>query len=55
MAAIDQGSCYVLATTIPREELSDKEVIQAYKHQNDSVEKGFRFLKDPLFFVSSLL
>ncbi len=51
---IDQGSCYVLATTIPREELSDQEVIQAYKRQNDSVEKGFRFLKDPVFFTSSL-
>jgi transposase len=51
---IDQGSCYVLATTIPREALEDKEVIQAYKRQNDSVEKGFRFLKDPLFFASSL-
>lgn len=51
---VDQGSCYVLATTIPREELSDPEVIKAYKRQNDSVEKGFRFLKDPVFFTSSL-
>lgn len=51
---VDQGSCYVLATTIPREELSDQEVIQAYKRQNESVERGFRFLKDPLFFTSSL-
>jgi transposase len=53
-AMVDQGSCYVLATTIPREELSDPEVIKAYKRQNDSVEKGFRFLKDPVFFTSSL-
>ena len=51
---IDQGSCYVLASTVPRGELSDQEVIQAYKHQNDSVERGFRFLKDPIFFTSSL-
>jgi len=53
-AMIDQGSCYVLASTIPREELSDQEVIQAYKKQNESVERGFRFLKDPVFFTSSL-
>jgi transposase len=33
--------------------LSDAEVISAYKGQSQ-VEGGFRFLKDPLFFVSSL-
>lgn len=53
-AAINQGSCYVLASTVPEKELSDDEVIKAYKRQNDSVEKGFRFLKDPVFFTSSL-
>jgi len=33
--------------------VSDAEVIRAYKAQA-GVEGGFRFLKDPLFFVSSL-
>jgi len=33
--------------------LSDAEVIRAYKGQGQA-EGGFRFLKDPLFFVSSL-
>src|SRR5439155_3855102 len=33
--------------------VSDAEVIRAYKAQS-GVEGGFRFLKDPLFFVSSL-
>ena len=33
--------------------MSDAEVIAAYKGQSH-VEGGFRFLKDPLFFVSSL-
>jgi len=33
--------------------LSNQEVITAYKNQNH-VERGFRFLKDPLFFTSSL-
>jgi transposase len=46
-------ACYVLGTNIAASELSDTEVIAAYKGQAH-VEGGFRFLKDPLFFVSSL-
>ena len=34
--------------------ISDVEIIEAYKGQS-CVERGFRFLKDPLFFTSSLL
>jgi transposase len=45
--------CFVIGTNIETEELSDKEVLAAYKAQSQ-VEGGFRFLKDPLFFVSSL-
>src|SRR5215475_2989376 len=44
---------YVLGTNIAASELSHAEVILAYKGQAQ-VEGGFRFLKDPLFFVSSL-
>lgn len=51
---IDQRSCYVLGTTINPQELKDEAVIEAYKNQNNTVERGFRFLKDPLMFVSSL-
>jgi len=51
---VKKGSCYVIATTVPKKELKDQEVIEAYKGQNSSVERGFRFLKDPLFFTSSL-
>ena len=51
---MDQKSCYVIATSISGEDLSASAVIDAYKGQNRSVERGFRFLKDPLFFVSSL-
>ena len=43
----------MLGTNIDASELSDAEVITAYKGQAQ-VEGGFRFLKDPLFFVSSL-
>ena len=46
-------ACYVLGTNIAASELSDAAVITAYKGQSQ-VEGGFRFLKDPLFFVSSL-
>jgi transposase len=46
-------ACYVLGTNIDASALRDAEVIIAYKGQVQ-VEGGFRFLKDPLFFVSSL-
>ncbi|ETX00983.1 MAG: transposase [Candidatus Entotheonella factor] len=45
--------CFVLGSNIEAKALSDEEVIVAYKAQSQ-VEGGFRFLKDPLFFVSSL-
>ena len=44
---------FVLGTNIDVSELSDAEVIAAYKGQAQ-VEGGFRFRKNPLFFVSSL-
>jgi transposase len=46
-------ACFVLGTNIGASELSDTELIAAYKGQS-RVAGGFRFLKDPLFFVSSL-
>jgi transposase len=48
-----QGACFVIGTNIAVRQVSDPEVIQAYKAQAQA-EGGFRFLKDPLFFVSSL-
>ena len=48
-----QGACFVIGTNIDAGHVSDVEVIQAYKAQAQA-EGGFRFLKDPLFFVSSL-
>lgn len=50
-----QQACFVLGTPLLAEEkaLSPQAVIQAYKAQS-KVEGGFRFLKDPLFFASSL-
>jgi len=47
------GACYVIGSNIPASHVSDVAVTQAYKSQAQA-EGGFRFLKDPLFFVSSL-
>lgn len=44
---------YVIGSNTDEKELSDAEVVAAYKQQQQ-VERGFRFLKDPLFFASSL-
>jgi len=46
-------ACFVLGTNTRAEQLSDTEVIAGYKGQAHA-EGGFRFLKDPWFFVSSL-
>ena len=52
---LDEKSCFVIGTNINKEALPTNTVINAYKGQNPSIENtGFRFLKDPLFFVSSL-
>ncbi|WP_404783115.1 IS1634 family transposase [Altericista sp. CCNU0014] len=45
---------FILATNVlDCDELSAVEVLQEYKNQQSS-ERGFRFLKDPLFFTSSV-
>ena len=51
---IEQQSCFVLGTSLSKERLNAEEVLEAYKKQNTTVERGFRFLKDPTFFTSSL-
>jgi transposase len=48
-----QRACFVIGTNIEARHMGNAEVIRAYKAQS-GVEGGFRFLKDPLFFVSSL-
>jgi transposase len=44
---------YIIGSNTDPKELSDQEVVWAYKDQHQ-VEGGFRFLKDPLFFTSTL-
>ena len=52
-AVKQRKATFVIGSNIPHAHLSDQDIIQAYKGQK-AVETGFRFLKDPLFFVSSL-
>ena len=51
---LERKSCFILATNqLDEEELSSEQVIDVYKAQQ-KVERGFRFLKDPLFMASTL-
>jgi transposase len=53
-ARIDQQSCFILATNeLDTAQLPPQEVLAGYRGQVQ-VERGFRFLKDPQFFASSL-
>ncbi len=52
-AQSQHNACFVLGTNINNDELADIDIFHGYKSQSN-VEGGFRFLKDPLFFVSSL-
>jgi len=49
----EEGSCYVLGTNVPSKTLNSIDIIDNYSEQQ-TVERGFRFLKDPIFFTSSL-
>lgn len=46
-------ACFVLGTNVDTDKLSDAQILAGYKGQS-KVERGFRFLKDNAFFVSSL-
>jgi transposase len=46
---------FLLATNeLNQDRLSDEALLESYKAQWTTVERGFRFLKDPLFFADSL-
>ncbi|GCE18266.1 IS1634 family transposase [Dictyobacter kobayashii] len=54
LAYAQRKACFIIATNIVDEaDLSNEEVISLYLEQG-SVERGFRFLKDPLFLASSV-
>ncbi len=46
---------FILATNVlDTDQLPDESLLNSYKEQGTAVERGFRFLKDPLFFADSL-
>ena len=52
--AVQRKASFLVATNVlDADQLSDRELIQTYKDQH-SVERGSRFLKDPLFLASSV-
>lgn len=53
-AEVLRKACFMVGTNeLESEELSDQELVTTYKDQS-GVERGFRFLKDPLFLASSV-
>jgi len=49
-----KGKFVLGSNELDEERLSAEMILTAYKGQGASVERGFRFLKDPMFFASSL-
>ena len=49
-----KGMFVVATNETDRTMLSDLKMLEVYKDQNVSVERGFRFLKDPLFYADRL-
>jgi transposase len=48
------GRFLVATNVLDEKELSHESLLSTYKEQGTGVERGFRFLKDPLFFADSL-
>jgi transposase len=49
-----KGQFVLGSNELDKERLPAEMILKAYKGQAASVERGFRFLKDPMFFASSL-
>ncbi len=45
---------FILTTNMAEKEKSSEEVLIEYKGQGKAVERGFRFLKDPMFFAKGI-
>ena len=56
VAVVEQrrGKFIIATNELEPEQLATAELLAVYKAQGVSVERGFRFLKDPLFFAASL-
>lgn len=45
---------FILGTNMAQESMSAEEALSNYKAQGTSIERGFRFLKDPMFFADGV-
>lgn len=52
--ALQKAGLFVLGTDAPEERLSTEQILEDYKAQSSSVERGFRFLKSPEFFADGM-
>ena len=53
MEQLQRKSCFILASNqLDMKALSDQQLMEAYKEQQQ-VERGFRFMKDPIFMAST--
>jgi transposase len=53
-ACMRKGMFIIACNEMDRHQMDDIELLSVYKAQGVSVERGFRFLKDPLFYAESL-
>jgi transposase len=53
-AKMNKGMFVIATNELDKSVLSDSELLTVYKDQGVSVERGFRFLKDPMFYAESL-
>ena len=52
---LQRKSCFIVATNDTEGTvLSDEQVLEAYRKDQQKVERGFRFIKDPLFMAATL-
>ena len=53
-ATLSKGMFVIATNECDTKILEDRELLSVYKDQGVSVERGFRFLKDPMFYAESL-
>jgi transposase len=49
-----KGFFIVATNELDKRSITSRQLLEVYKAQNVSVERGFRFLKDPMFYAESL-
>lgn len=52
---LQRKSCFIIATNqLDDKALTEEDLLDAYKKDQQKVERGFRFLKDPMFMASTM-